>query len=149
MLKKIISGGQSGIDQIGLICARMCNIPTGGTAPKGYRTEHGSKYELRDLYDLKESHDWRYGPRTEKNVMDADATILFGDMNSAGSKMTLMYIHNHKKPYLTNPTSNELVDLIKANNIEILNIAGNRGTKLSAVQRSSVGLTLVTAFKSK
>ena len=49
MIKKIISGGQTGADQIGLEVALSLGIPTGGTAPKGFITETGPNYKLRDI----------------------------------------------------------------------------------------------------
>ena len=44
MLKKIISGGQTGIDKIGLIAAAENGFDTGGTAPSGFITENGVDY---------------------------------------------------------------------------------------------------------
>ena len=35
MIKKVISGGQTGIDKMGLMIAAILKIETGGTAPKG------------------------------------------------------------------------------------------------------------------
>jgi hypothetical protein len=40
--KKVISGGQTGADLTGLEEAHKRGIPTGGTVPKGCRTESGS-----------------------------------------------------------------------------------------------------------
>jgi len=148
MLRKVISGGQTGIDQIGLQCARMVKLETGGTAPKNFRTENGSKYELRDIYGLKEHSDWRYGPRTECNVEDSDGTVLFGDMSSQGSVLTLSLLKKHNKPRIKNPTFFELKKFIDDNSIEVLNVAGNRGSKLTPFQRSHVGLLLLIVFKS-
>ena len=46
MIKKIISGGQSGADLAGLKAAIKLGIETGGFIPKNYRTENGSDYTL-------------------------------------------------------------------------------------------------------
>jgi hypothetical protein len=35
MLERVISGGQSGVDQASLRAARAAGFPTGGRAPKG------------------------------------------------------------------------------------------------------------------
>ena len=43
---KIISGGQTGIDRMGLEVARELGLPTGGTAPKSYWTENGADPSL-------------------------------------------------------------------------------------------------------
>jgi len=42
-LEMVISGGQTGADRGGLIAAKELGIPTGGTAPLGYKTEAGMK----------------------------------------------------------------------------------------------------------
>ena len=42
-LEMVISGGQTGADRGGLIAAKALGIPTGGTAPLGYKTEAGMK----------------------------------------------------------------------------------------------------------
>ena len=45
--KKIISGGQTGADLGALVGARRVGIETGGTAPKGFRTDRGLQPVLR------------------------------------------------------------------------------------------------------
>lgn len=146
-LRMIISGGQSGSDTIGLIAARMTGILTGGCAPKGYRTENGAKYELRDVYNLTEHESWRYEPRTEVNVENSDATLIFGDVTSVGTKLTLKLLHKHEKPYLCNPTADQIIDFVRKEKIEILNIAGNRGSKIPDKRRFEIGKILLIAFR--
>ena len=51
MLKKIISGGQTGADVAGLDVAIKYGIPHGGAIPKGRLTEEGllsEKYSLQE-----------------------------------------------------------------------------------------------------
>jgi len=80
--KKVISGGQTGADFAGLMAAKNCGIPTGGTAPKGYRicNPDGSDGENPDLkqFGLIEHESLEYKPRAIKNVQDSDETIWFG-----------------------------------------------------------------------
>lgn len=64
MISKIISGGQTGADQGGLSAAIILNIKTGGTAPKGYRTQAGSASWLNKLGLLEHSSS-DYAPRTQ------------------------------------------------------------------------------------
>ena len=47
-LTKIISGGQTGIDQMGLMLAQLYNIETGGCAPKDLFTETGLQSGLKN-----------------------------------------------------------------------------------------------------
>ena len=71
MVKKIISGGQTGVDRAALDAAIKLTIPHGGWIPQGRLTEDGP---LPPEYQLQETRSNRYADRTEKNVMDADAT---------------------------------------------------------------------------
>jgi hypothetical protein len=52
MLRKIISGGQTGADIAGLDAAVLLHIPTGGTVMKGFKTESGPNFELGYKYGL-------------------------------------------------------------------------------------------------
>lgn len=79
IIKKVISGGQSGVDIAGLRAAYACDIPTGGTAPKGFKTEEGLKPKRLQFYGLVESKSDNYAARTAKNVQDADLTILIAN----------------------------------------------------------------------
>src|SRR5688572_2826238 len=95
---KIISGGQIGVDQAGLLAAMKAiglglPVETGGTAPKGYRTSTGSARWLRGL-NVVEHASPAYPPRTYQNVFDASVTILFGDMSSPGCKLTRQYLRD-------------------------------------------------------
>jgi len=40
--EKVISGGQTGADQAGLVAAARFAIPTGGWMPHGFETAEGS-----------------------------------------------------------------------------------------------------------
>ncbi len=51
-IRKIISGGQTGVDQAALDVAIKCNLPRGGWIPKGRLTENGP---LPEKYNLQES----------------------------------------------------------------------------------------------
>lgn len=129
-VKEIISGGQTGIDQLGLKVAKELGIKTGGTAPKGYRTELGPYLSLRDEYGLVEDDSADYSPRTLKNILNSDGTVLFGNMESTGSKLTINLCKAYYKPFKSNPTVEELQLFLKENRVEVLNVAGNRGSSL-------------------
>lgn len=100
MITLIISGGQTGADQAGLVAARARKIATGGWAPKGWRTEQGPFPELGSVFGLMEhetEHD--YAPRTQANVDMADATVIFGK-RSRGSNLTERLCQLAGKPYI-------------------------------------------------
>lgn len=127
MIHKIISGGQTGADQGGLAGAKQVGITTGGTAPKGYRTDEGNNPGLlRDIYGLKESGSWGYPPRTALNVKQSDGTVWFGNVTSPGGKLTKRLCEDNHKPFLENPTAAGLLAWAEANGIRVLNVAGNR-----------------------
>ena len=156
---KIISGGQTGVDTIGLQVARELGIETGGTAPKGFLREGGVDKESIKDYGLVEITDEQqaahtaktgknnpYTGRTELNVINSDGTVYFAtDDDSAGLIATRRYADEHNKPFLLNPSAAQLRKWLIDNNIGILNVAGNRGSKLK--NPDSIRATLVAALK--
>jgi len=141
---KIISGGQIGADRAGLEVGKELGLQTGGVAPKGYYTSKGSDSSLKSFgmveitpeqtqkYTGREKF---YGPRTEQNVLQSDGTVLFGkNVNSPGSKLTRNLAKQHKKPYIENPSVQELRDWLFKNNIKTLNVAGNRNADINSVK---------------
>lgn len=144
---KIISGGQTGIDRLGLEVAFSLQVPTGGVAPKDFWTENGSDFSLKD-FGLIEDITREYPSRTRKNIVHSDGTVIFGDMSSSGSKLTVSNCIRYNKPYITNPTVPLLIKFIGDNHISILNIAGNRGSKLSTQELSFYRSILEKTFKS-
>ena len=125
-LQRVISGGQTGVDQTALLVARKLDIPTGGTAPKGWRTDEGPAPWLAD-YGLVQSTSAGYSARTAKNVYDSCGTVLFGIMESRGCALTIGLCGHYDRPYLINPgCASALNDWLDANMIKILNVAGNR-----------------------
>jgi len=130
---KIISGGQEGVDKVGLEVAREKGVKTGGTAPKGWRVTSGSDPSLEGFGLVQHpSRDWQ--PRTEANVKDADLTVIFADMGkdktgrplSPGSWLTRKYAVQHNKPLLINPTAELLAKEIEKTPNGVINIAGQR-----------------------
>ncbi len=135
MIKKIVTGGQTGADQAALDAAIKWDIPHGGWVPKGRKTEHGP---LLSIYQLKEMPTDSYPERTEKNVIDSDGTLIIthGEL-TGGSEYTLEMTKKHNRPYFhadLNITSNyataqAIYSWIKEHNIESLNVAGSKASK--------------------
>jgi Circularly permutated YpsA SLOG family len=142
---KVISGGQTGADRIGLEVARELGFPTGGTAPKGFLTENGPDPSL-ESFGLVEDSSPSYGPRTVRNILDANGTVLFGNMNSPGSRDTIRLCKIKHKPYIVNPIPAALMAFIRKHQINILNVAGNRASRLSASQVTTIRYVLMTAL---
>ena len=122
-LRKCISGGQTGADKTGLECAKALNLKTGGTAPKGYRTESGADPSLKD-FGVVEDDVPNYQSRTRKNVRDAEATLWFGNVGSPGYWCTKQEADRLGRPFIINPSGDKMVEV--ASLYEVINVAGNR-----------------------
>jgi hypothetical protein len=140
MVLKMISGGQTGADLGGLKAAKELGIPTGGEAPKGFKTELGCNLELQSIYGLKESPSEDYGIRTVVNIRSSDATLIFSsNAKSPGTKLTIKHCEKLYKPYIIiDPKLESATELTKAflekqyvrfRKGIILNVAGNRESK--------------------
>jgi hypothetical protein len=142
MIRRVISGGQTGADMAGLRAARVCGLESGGTAPCGWRTERGNDLRLRD-FGLVESGSPDYPPRTEANVRDADMTLVLSPPSrlSGGSLLTFRLCEKHKKPVLhinallmIDAPVDWVVRWIKHARHETVNVAGSRESKYPGLE---------------
>ena len=153
MIEKIISGGQTGVDQAALDVAIELNIPHGGWIPKGRKTEDGI---LPDKYQLKEMPTASYPPRTEKNILDSDGTLIIchGKL-TGGSALTRKMAKKHDRPWLhldmdklsVSDASKTTASWIDQNNVQVLNVAGSRASKNPEIHKTTVEI-LKTALTS-
>ena len=135
MVKKIISGGQTGVDRAALDAAIKLMIPHGGWIPLGRLTEDGP---LPPEYHLEETDSVGYTERTEKNVLAADGTLIIsrGPL-SGGSEYTRelavrhhrFWIHIDLTQMAAFQAAVAIKDWIFEKNIQILNVAGPRASK--------------------
>jgi hypothetical protein len=132
MLKKIISGGQTGADRAALDFAIKYNIPHGSWVPKGRKTEAEPQ---SDKYQLQEVPSDSFAERTEKNVLESEGTLIFSrGTPTGGTAFTLQMAKMHKRPCrhidvhlgLSFDNASLIVSWIEAHKIEVLNIAGPR-----------------------
>ncbi len=146
MIEKIISGGQTGADQGGLIAGSILGLLTGGTAPPNFWTEDGANYSLREYGLVAGDPDPKIYPlRTLANVRDSDGTLLVGDMESAGSCLTMRLCTQRGKPYIVNPIAISLRDWVGSHWVRTLNVAGNRESVNPGI-RDRVICLLIDAF---
>jgi len=151
MIKKIISGGQTGADQAALDAAIKWKIPHGGWIPKGRITEAG---RLPNKYKLTEMPTDSYPKRTEQNVIDSDGTIIIshGPL-TGGSKYTREKAEEHNKPYLhidlnkihAFQAAHAVKKWASDNHIQTLNVAGSKASKDRFVYQATMHL-LTTLF---
>ena len=131
---KIVSGGQTGADRAALDWAIANCILHGGWCPAGRLAEDGP---IDTLYNLKETPKADYLQRTEWNVRDSDATVIFSQKPNltGGSLATMKLAAEYVKPCLhisalQTPIENagQLRVFIQKNDVHTLNIAGPRAT---------------------
>jgi hypothetical protein len=164
MIRKIISGGQTGADLGGLEGARECGIRTGGTAPPNWISGGKPQKELLQSFGLVEGEpDSRiYPKRTMKNVDDSDGTVAILWGNSAGTNKTIGYctfkmwtwanlscdvgyrpvlVIKHADLYAA---AEQLKYFINLNSIKVLNVAGHRETSYPGIQEFTKQLIINT-----
>jgi hypothetical protein len=136
MLERVVSGGQTGVDQAAWRAARRCGIPTGGRMPRGWLTEDGPRPEFAALYGASEHESPEYPARTEANVLAADATLWIGGGDSAGFDCTIGACRRHARPYLIADLDRDPHDVaawIVASGLRTINVAGNRESTSSGI----------------
>ncbi|RMH03635.1 MAG: molybdenum cofactor carrier [Nitrospirae bacterium] len=128
-LRRIISGGQSGVDRAALDAAIDCGLQVGGWCPRGRKAEDGP---LPLRYPLKETPSPHPAQRTAWNVREADGTLIFSPSPlSGGTALTLKIASRLQKPCLLisleHPLSPQRVcSWIDGHGIATLNVAGPR-----------------------
>lgn len=104
-------------------------IAHGGWCPRGRLAEDGS---IPARYQLEEMPSAEYAARTERNVVDSDATLILtrGPL-SGGTELTLRLAKRHGRPHMAadldeEPEVERVHDWLRTHRIEVLNIAGPR-----------------------
>lgn len=108
MLNKIISGGQTGVDQAALEAALQWGIPIGGWCPPGRVCETGlipEKYPLKEtpVETSNGAPDVPRSLRTEWNVRSSNATLVLQPTSAPidkGTGWTIATAIRYTKPYL-------------------------------------------------
>ena len=143
-LGKIVSGGQTGADQGALSACVQRGFPYGGWIPKGRRTEKG-KVPAR-YRKLRQHWSRHYPPRTEKNVVESDCTVIFTyGKPDGGSLLTIGFAKQHGKPCLkadlAQPREAVVAKVVRwlkrrCPDGGILNVAGSRRSKAPGIHRA-------------
>ena len=145
---RIISGGQTGADQGGLLAAVELGIPSGGTAPRGWLTEEGPQKHLLRRFGLVECSATGYPARTKANVIESDATLIIGPYRTGGSALTAKLANDCNKPmFHLSYTGQDIADIASMDEqigefrywlerfkIRTLNVAGNRESQTPGLQ---------------
>ncbi|MDG2385277.1 MAG: putative molybdenum carrier protein [Pirellulaceae bacterium] len=126
---RIVSGGQTGVDQAALQVAIELRIEHGGWCPRGRICEAGT---IPKQFFLRETQSAKYSVRTEKNVIDSDGTlILYRDQLSGGTALTQRMAMKHQRPLKiidlsTRSDFDQIHQWLLQNKISCLNVAGPR-----------------------
>jgi putative molybdenum carrier protein len=140
-IRRIVSGGQTGVDRAALDVALRHGIPCGGWCPKGRLAEDGP---LPELYPLKETPSSIYAERTAWNVRDSDATlILTWGPPTDGTAFTIRVAESDGKPFLIvdlaeTSAPQEVLDWAERHGVRTLNIAGPRASKFPGIYEDAV-----------
>ncbi|MBF0453742.1 MAG: putative molybdenum carrier protein [Magnetococcales bacterium] len=134
IVKKVVSGGQTGVDRAALDVAARCGLSRGGWCPRGRLALDGP---IPESYPLQETPSASYRQRTRWNVRDSDGTLIISrGVLKGGTALTHRLAVKLGKPTLIldldylegRPEAawDMLTDWIEAHQIAILNVAGPR-----------------------
>lgn len=130
--------------------------------PFGFKTLSGLRPDMEELYGMREHESTTYPPRTEANVMDADATICIAtDLDSPGEQCTRRFIKQHRKPHFIVHLDKlgwqetevsraglswvePIVSWVRLVNPRVLNVAGNSERTSPGVQARAKKLLVET-----
>lgn len=143
-LRRIISGGQTGVDRaaldVALERAPRTDLEVGGWCPKGRWAEDG---RIPARYPLQETASADPAERTERNLRDSDATlVLCRGEPAGGTALTVTLARELGRPL-------RIVDLagdaahasvlawLRAQGVAVLNIAGPRESQAPGIAREA------------
>ncbi|MCR9191608.1 MAG: putative molybdenum carrier protein [Gammaproteobacteria bacterium] len=154
MLKKIISGGQTGVDRAALDIAIKLNIDCGGWCPKSRIDErdiipmyYTSLVEIDGEFDNDQDN---FNARTIRNILDSDGTLIIvpcwplpSDLKD-GTILTLTKLKEQTKAYhvlnIENPDVTDCINWMIETSIETLNIAGPRESSCPGIRALTTSL---------
>ena len=143
MFRKIVSGGQTGVDRAALDFALANGVRHGGWCPKGRRAEDGV---LDEKYNLHETPRRDYRQRTRWNVRDSDGTLIIINLElSGGTRYTLEVARKLDKSVLVVEEGGcgkekEVLEWLERNDVQVLNVAGPRASSEPGIYKKTLEL---------
>lgn len=143
MLRKLVSGGQTGIDRAALDVALDRKLECSGWCPAGRKAEDG---RIPTRYPLRETDSKSYAQRTRFNVRDSDGTLILsrGPL-TGGTALTAEFAEKLKKPLLIidlyqKLDLNRIEKWLTREKITVLNVAGPRESTQPGIHREAYAL---------
>lgn len=142
--RRIVSGGQTGVDRAALEVAIALGIEHGGWCPRGRIAEDGT---IPSRYQLDETNSSDYQVRTAQNVESSNATLILHQRKiSGGTRLTQRIAVRLGKPLgvfrLDNSNLPALRRWLSEQRPEVLNIAGPRESMDPGIQQRAFELLM-------
>lgn len=144
-MRRILSGGQTGVDRAALDVARALGIPVGGWCPAGRAAEDGP---IPARYALRETSSADPVVRTARNVLEADLTLIISPIPLAGgTALAARIAEDEGKPLLTLDPATLDVAVVREGLRQAgpvtLNVAGPRESETPGIARRAARLLLL------
>lgn len=148
-LRKVISGGQTGVDRAALDASLDHGFPCGGFCPRDRRAEDGT---IASRYPLLETESSAYEVRTRLNVEHSDGTLIITSGSpTGGTAYTIEMARFLQRPCLVIDVDRErqqhdafsdavlkkITRWLTRERIETLNVAGPRKSKNHGIYHCS------------
>ena len=139
--RRILSGGQTGVDRAALDVALVLGIPCGGWCPRGRVAEDGP---IDSRYPLSETGGSDPDERTRLNVAEADATLILAPQPlTGGSALTRACAEKLGKillviePSTADAARAAVAGWLAEHAPEVLNVAGPRESGAPGIYREA------------
>jgi hypothetical protein len=140
VIKKIVSGGQTGVDRAALDVALERGIACGGWCPAGRHADDGV---IPERYPLQETVEMDHTIRTEHNVRDSDGTLMLyrGTLQGGTAYAVLMARHLGRPVLACNLDeafdSDAVIAWIRNNHIRVLHVGGQRESSCPGIYQAA------------
>lgn len=149
-IERIIAGGQTGVDRAALDVALALGVTSGGWCPARRQAEDGV---IPHAYRLIEAPQRDGALRTEWNVRDSDATLIFSPVPlTGGTALTLGCAERYHRPFRVfdpfRANANDLRQWLEIVGPRTLNVAGPRESSFPGIYRKTYALMLASLERS-